>query len=220
MESSVKRYLSIYLPMWSIDLAQRKKEPREIRHEQRPVSLEKSPEVPYSQVQALEVRSPQVQYPQLRKPQPPPEAVNEPLLVAKISGQLVVKRCGKVAARAGVREHMSLALAQALAPNTFVGRFDPTSDCKMLYTVARWALGFTPRVGIDPELLSLLRGGDLARYTPLMSGLILDLTGTERLHRSETALLERLAKRFAARKIAVRFAVAPTIGAAWVTAGT
>lgn len=142
-------------------------------------------------------------------------AEQEPLLVTTIAQQSVVKRFGPCARRAGVREHMPLPLARALFPSALVQPFDLASDCRQLFQLARWALRFTPRVAIDPELLAAMRSSTSIVPPVSAFGLLLDLTGTERLHHGEERLLEKIQAAFRRARFDARFAIAPTIGAAW-----
>jgi len=86
---------------------------------------------------------------------------------------------------------------------------------KALCRLAVWATKFTPLVSIDEELLSAFREKKLPAADPLYNGLILDITGTSRVHRSEETLLQRLLHCFSKKQITVRLAIAPTVGAAW-----
>ena len=59
------------------------------------------------------------------------------------------------------------------------------------------------------------RKKQLPQASPLSWGLILDTTGTERLHHSEAALAGRLLQSLAKRGFHARLAIAPTVGSAW-----
>lgn len=88
-------------------------------------------------------------------------------------------------------------------------------DFKMLCRLAGWALKFTPLVAIDKELLAAFEKHSLSSVSTLHNGLILDITGTKKVHSSEEALLQRLTRCFLRKKIEARLAIAATPGAAW-----
>ncbi len=67
--------------------------------------------------------------------------------------------------------------------------------------MASWALRFTPLVGVDYE-----------------RGLVLDITGTKRLHAGQENLLLKISNALETRGITARLCIAPTIGAAWAVA--
>lgn len=107
---------------------------------------------------------------------------------------------------------MSLALAEALCPGLYNEPFDPVRDYAALYKLAVWCLRYSPLVGLDAELLSARDRNELATLSSLHYGIIIDLSGTERLHGSPHDAAREIWKLF--RKQA-RIGVAPTIGAAW-----
>ncbi|MCB0310503.1 MAG: hypothetical protein KDD42_04680, partial [Bdellovibrionales bacterium] len=143
----MRRYLYLYLPNWSVRLAQR---------------LTRSP------------------------------AHTALFLVEKCANQLVVKECCPQAHSAGVRSGMTLALANALAPQAISLPFDHERDQKALGILAQWALRYTPFVAID-------------RYA---YGLILDIHGTQRLHSGERQLLEKIFSTLVSYGIDAKAAVA------------
>jgi protein ImuB len=167
----IRRYLCVYLPLWSVNLARKR---------------------------SLHRRG---------------NGDEGTLLITRRSGQLTVARCCTHAHEAGVREGSSLALAKALVPSAMVAEFDPTYDYRMLCELARWALRFTPVVGVDSDLsLAYRRHYPLP---PLHHGIVLDLTGTERLYRGEENVISKLTAKFKKAGIHARIATAPSIGAAW-----
>jgi protein ImuB len=107
---------------------------------------------------------------------------------------------------------MALPLAEALAPGSYTEPFDPVRDCRALYKLAVWCLRFSPLVGLDSELYSARKRGELGSVDSLHYGITIDLTGTERIHGDTPSFCKRLAKLFKDRS---RIAVAPTIGGAW-----
>ena len=71
-----------------------------------------------------------------------------------------------------------------------------------LYKLAVWANRFTPLVGINQEL----------------DGLMLDLSGTQKLHKDQQTLAQQIHTELAAYNISIKIAVAPTVGAAYALA--
>ncbi|MDC0358342.1 DNA polymerase Y family protein, partial [Oligoflexia bacterium] len=140
------------------------------------------------------------------------------VLTKNVAGQPLVKRVSQEAQQAGIEEEMPLVLARALAAQTIAAPFEPLRDFKNLYKLALWCLRFTPLVGIDSELLLAYKRKELDRVEPLYNGLILDITGTERLHKGERALLGTILAKLSKGGINAQAAIAPTIGAAWAHA--
>lgn len=94
---------------------------------------------------------------------------------------------------------MTVAHARALVGGaSLVARFDPEGDARALRALAEWAMRFTPVVAPDPP-----------------DGLLLDVTGCERLHRGEDRLLNAMANSIGRLGFACRLAAAPTFGTAW-----
>lgn len=122
---------------------------------------------------------------------------------AVASREIVAGRCAS-AARAGVREGMDLAHARSLLPagaRLRVEEHRPERDAAALEALARWALRFSPMVAVD--------GCD---------GLLIDATGTQRLHRGEARLVRALAAGIGRLGFGVRLASAGTFGCAWALA--
>lgn len=119
--------------------------------------------------------------------------------------QQVVCGCRRAQA-AGVAPGFSLAYARALLPPRDAARLivaDHQSDAeaRALRALAIWANRFSPRVAVDPP-----------------DGLLLDITGCDRLFRGEDRLADQLHAAITRLGFAARFAIAPTIGAAWAFA--
>jgi protein ImuB len=74
----------------------------------------------------------------------------------------------------------------------------PDRDEAALHALACWALRFSPAVAPDPP-----------------DGLMIDITGTQRLHRSESKLIRAVAAGIQRLGFAARVATAPTFGCAW-----
>jgi protein ImuB len=107
---------------------------------------------------------------------------------------------------------MALPLAEALSPHAHIEPFDATRDCKALYRLAVWFLKYSPLVGLDYELFSARSTNTLSTVSPLHYGIIVDLTGTERLHRDLREFATFIQKTFSH---SARVALAPTVGCAW-----
>ena len=71
-------------------------------------------------------------------------------------------------------------------------------------SLAGWCQRFSPLVGIEPSTVP--------------SSLLLDITGLAHWFGGEAALAEQIVRDFAGRSLAVRLAIADTIGAAWAAA--
>lgn len=133
------------------------------------------------------------------------------LLTRSIAGRLIVERCCTQAEASGVRVGMPLADARALAgagtkrqkPVLLIRAHKPDRDATILRRLARWALRYAPVIHIDEP-----------------DGLLIDLTGTQRVHASEWEVVRRVAGGLARAGIAARVAVASTPGVAWALAHT
>lgn len=140
-------------------------------------------------------------------------AANRPiLLVSKVSNQLTIIRACKTAQKIGARSGMSLALAKALAPNAYVEAYNPIRDIRALYKIAVWAINISPLVSLRSARSSK---NSNARQDIIDEGLIIDISGTERLYGNRTRLLEKLLHKFDSIGLEATEAIAPTIGAAW-----
>ena len=100
----------------------------------------------------------------------------------------------------GIAVGMSLAEATALA-GVHCQEHDPLADRAALVELAGWCEQFSPLVGIEPS-----------------DNLCLNVTGLGPLFGSEALLVEQVARAFRRRELAVRMAVADTLGAAWAVA--
>jgi protein ImuB len=90
--------------------------------------------------------------------------------------------------------------------------FDPLRDYDALYKLAVWCLRYSPLVGLDVELHAARDKNELETLSSLHYGIIIDLSGTERLHGSPWNIATALWKLFRQQ---ARIGVAPTIGGAW-----
>ncbi len=91
--------------------------------------------------------------------------------------------------------------AAALVPELTLEEADPTGDHAALEALCDWAARFSPAVAADPP-----------------EGLILDVTGLDRLWACEHDLARDLETRLARQGVPVRIGVAATVGAAWALA--
>ncbi|HVP73681.1 MAG TPA: DNA polymerase Y family protein [Phycisphaerales bacterium] len=100
------------------------------------------------------------------------------LLIATKGNQQHIAYCCEQAAAAGVVRGMSLAHACALLPidGVSVEEHNPARDALRLKSLASWARRFTPVVAPNPP-----------------DGLLLDVTGCQRLHRGERRLINAIA---------------------------
>ena len=113
-------------------------------------------------------------------------------------GREVVAAACPRAATAGVRIGMSLTHARALIRGAVaLSPWKPERDAETLASLAAWCNRFSPTVGIDPP-----------------DGLVLDVTGTHRLHRGEWRLLSLLRRSMDSLGLRSRLAIASTIGCA------
>jgi protein ImuB len=116
--------------------------------------------------------------------------------------QLVVRGCER-AEKAGVRPGMTVAQARALIGDgeLCVEPYDPVREMAALNALAVWAQRFSPLVAVDRP-----------------DGLLLDITGCERLFGGEAALRRQVVESISRLGIEVRVGVASTFGCAWAVA--
>jgi len=125
------------------------------------------------------------------------------LIVETIAGRQQII-CACEASRAvGVRPGMTLAHARALLTidQIRVQPHDSVRDGAALRALAHWAMRFSPDVAVDPP-----------------DGLLLDITGCQRLFRGEKRLVHRLADGAQYLGLRARISAAPTFGCAWAFA--
>lgn len=123
------------------------------------------------------------------------------LLTRRVASREIVARRCAVATRVGVAEGMDLAHARSLLParmSVHVEPYRPDRESAALHALACRALKFTPLSTPDPP-----------------DGLVLDITGTERLHRGEARVLAMISRDFRRLGLSCRVCVAPTMGCAW-----
>jgi protein ImuB len=109
---------------------------------------------------------------------------------------------------------MALQLAKALIPTSdvYYEPFDPVRDIEALRTLALWFLRFSPHVGIDLELHKAEKHQELRSASHLHYGIILDVTGTERLHGDFSSLSSKIYSLF---KGSAHVALSPTLSGSW-----
>ena len=131
-----------------------------------------------------------------------PEARERPFAtVAEVRGRIVIAAVNDRARRAGVVEEMPLAAARAVVPDLVDHSADPAVDARVLESLARWAVRFTPRVAVA--------GPD---------ALFLDVGGCAHLFGGERALASSLREGLDRLGLSSRMALAGTPGAAWALA--
>ena len=82
-------------------------------------------------------------------------------------------------------------------------------EIKALFELGLWAIRFSPFVGVDEEIYLE------QPLSPVHFGLILDMTGTDRLYKNKEALLSRIETALSKLNIKSKLALPPTIGASW-----
>ena len=134
------------------------------------------------------------------------------VLTSKISEQIIVRRVTPEAYRNGIKEGMPLALAQAICPDIQIAIFNPAQDFSALRHLAEWFLSYTPLAGLDSALRHAHTTNTLDSLDAIWYGILLDITGTTRLHGEADKLAHHIASLFHSE---IRIGLAPTIGAAW-----
>ncbi|MBL0869849.1 MAG: DNA polymerase Y family protein [Phycisphaerales bacterium] len=126
------------------------------------------------------------------------------LLTSKRGGIEQVERCCLRARQEGVSCGMTLAHARSLLPpraELLVQAHEPHHDEEALLRLARWALRVAPTVAADAP-----------------DGLLIDITGTQRLYRGEPRVVRSVAQGINRLGFAVRVAAASTFACAWAAA--
>ncbi len=134
------------------------------------------------------------------------EADERPIVLTdRVGNREEVVVCCRRAAQLGVRAGMTAALARAVLGGRprIMGPVRPAADRKGLDALAQWALQFSPLVQVDPHA----RAG--------AGGLLIDITGCQRLFGGERKLLHRAVAAVGRLRLEGRLALADTIGCAW-----
>jgi protein ImuB len=125
------------------------------------------------------------------------------LLAAREGSKRIVAHACERARAGGVRPGMALAQARALFPvgGVRIEPHRPDRDRAALRSLAAWAHRFSPVVAADEP-----------------DGLLLEVTGCERVFGGERRLVRTALSRLAGLGIRARAAVAPSFGGAWAVA--
>lgn len=130
---------------------------------------------------------------------------DEPLLLVTTRGQQqLVAACCEQSAAAGVTPGLTLAHARALVGVAIVEPFDPGADARSLRRLAEWATRYSPIAAPCSEGAA--------------HGLLLDITGCQRLFRGEDRLARLLHYDLTRLGLHARIGLGTTIGAAWAAA--
>lgn len=139
-----------------------------------------------------------------------------PLALVRDGEHPQVMRVCRRAEGLGVAPGIPLSLAKIILPELLVAPFLAERDFQSLVSVGFWALKkLSPLVGVDVELLNAFRNGVGASVGAEHYGLLLDMTGTTRLHKDENRVIHQILMEFAAAGIEARVGIAPTVGMAW-----
>ncbi|MCB0328891.1 MAG: DNA polymerase Y family protein [Bdellovibrionales bacterium] len=191
------KFLALYLPEWSVNLAAINFAGAHTARRGTPLAQAMRP------IQAIQAA-------------PAIESNAPPLaLTSEVGGNTFIKRFSTKLAQHGIEEGSSLELARAFFPNLVTAPFEPEKDIESLKKLGTWAVRFTPLVGIDREVSQAVRKEELLYLEKEYMGIILNVTGTERLHGGLDNLARRIHRALTKRGFAVRLGIAPTIGAAW-----
>lgn len=133
-----------------------------------------------------------------RRSASPAEAV---LLTTKAAGREIVSHPCEISSRSGVCEGMDLAHARSLMPAKHSVHVEPhraDRDERALYALACRLLKFSPLVAADPP-----------------DGMLIDITGTELVHRGENRVVRSLARGLRKLGLRSRIACSTTFACAW-----
>ncbi len=126
------------------------------------------------------------------------------LLTTQVHGRDIIARHCERAAALGIVAGMDLAHARSLLPTGTIAHLEAhrvDRELQALHALACWALRYSPLAAPDPP-----------------DGLWLDITGTQRVHRSESRLIRSASSAAARLGFANRVATASTFGCAWAVA--
>ncbi len=136
-----------------------------------------------------------------KRPRPNDESAPPLLVICTEHGTRIVRGCCAQATRRGVYVGITLAHARALCPPPIIEvESQPEREVAMLRAVARWCQRYAPITALEPS------AGPVT--------ILVDITGCERVHRSDTDLLRRVVDELSARGVHSRVAIAPTAVAA------
>lgn len=138
------------------------------------------------------------------------------VLTHAIRHEATVMRVSPEGVARGVREGMSLSLAQAMVPTLTHAPLDTVPDIRFLLRAGEsLQQRIAPLVALDGEILRAHRTDTLATISPLAHGLAINLSGTDRLFPSGYDAALKSLEPFYRHGISARAVVAPTYGAAW-----
>jgi len=123
------------------------------------------------------------------------------LLTREVAGRKLLARCCEAAAKSGIRPGMDLAHARSLLPSSITLHTEPhrpDRDERALHALACRLLKFSPLVAPDPP-----------------DGILIDITGTEMVHRGETRVIRSVVRGLRKLGVRVRLASASTFASAW-----
>src|SRR5262249_34238342 len=135
----------------------------------------------------------------------PPSREHEVILVTTKASQQLVASCCAASRSAGVRPGMTVAHARALLRSPILVDYDPHGDRLALERLARWAMRFSPAVGVDT--------GSVEEEGQEPDSILIDISGCERVFHGEECLLGLISASLAGLRLHHRLGVAPTIGA-------
>jgi len=197
-----KMFLSVFLPLWSVELSRlRLKERENSVHLSRTESS--SPGNSPSKTSSEDF-----------SPGYAPEGKVLLLTVTKAGKEIVIRCCPK-AKRLGVSTGMNLSNAKALTENFHCSVFDPEHEVKMLESLARWAIRFSPVVAKDWHPADTDTEKTFSISDPRFSGLLLDVTGEEKLFSGYSNLISKLSAELASLGFCSRLVIAPSYAGAW-----
>ncbi|MFO0831957.1 MAG: DNA polymerase Y family protein [Phycisphaerales bacterium] len=140
----------------------------------------------------------------LARQSPAPRNPPTVFLTRRVGGRELVERCCAVSQACGVAAGMDVAQARSLLDRGKLLHMEearPAHDASALQALACWTLRFSPVVAVD---------GD--------DGLLMDVSGMERVCPDEQKLVRRIARTLARLGFAVRVALASTYACAWAVA--
>jgi len=129
------------------------------------------------------------------------ESARPVVLTRQVGSSLMVEQACPRARQIGLRRGMTLAQAQAIAPDLLACPHEPQRDQALLSRLASWALRFSPIVQpVEPDTL------------------LIDITGCQRLFGSESNIVHQAVGGLLRQGFDAHAAIADTIGAAYALA--
>ncbi len=123
------------------------------------------------------------------------------VLAAPDHGRMIITAINREAHARGIDTGMAVADARILVPSLEVVDDPPGLSPKLLTSLARWCIRYTPIAAIDPP-----------------DGLILNISGCSHLWGGEREYLRHIITTLRSKQYDTRGAIADTIGAAWAMA--